>query len=76
MNVNKVTNAVTTIVKNKFTGYHCRMTTVRKPAVITIRQRLRDAKASDCQSITTIHCDGVEMELRPNNNGKLELFPR
>jgi hypothetical protein len=76
MNVNKVTNAMTTIIENKFTGYHCRMTTVRKPAVITIRQRLRDAKASDCLSTTTIHCDGIEMELRPNNSGKVELLAR
>ena len=76
MNANEVTDVVTTIIENKFTGYHCHMTTMCKPSVLTIRQRLRDAKASDCTSITTIHCDGIEMELHPNNDGKLELIAR
>jgi hypothetical protein len=68
----KTTTANITEISNSFTGYSATIRTNGKPAVATVQKHLRKAKASDCQSVTTIEIDGVRHDLVDLGNG-LEL---
>jgi hypothetical protein len=58
------TTKTKTLISNSFTGYSATIRTKSQmPAVSTIRKHLRAAKASDCQSTTTIFIDGAGYEL-------------
>jgi hypothetical protein len=63
-----------TIITNAFTGYKA---TIRKgnPSIETIKRCLRNAKASDCKSVTIIKIDDQLCELIDLGRG-LELVAR
>ena len=61
----------TTTITNAFTGYKATIRTASDlPAIRTVENHFRKAKASDCMSLTTVDVDGVRMEIIDMGCGK------
>lgn len=59
----------TTIINNSFTGYSATIRTNGTPSISTIRKHIRRSKSSDCNSVTTIYCEGEGIEIANIGSG-------